>query len=66
LVIDKHHNEQRLDYLQARKILYMNEYNRLIRQLPEYKILLKHLQDEHNLLISEIDVSDKNKKRRIW
>lgn len=62
LLIDKDGNEQRLDYLSARKLLYVNEYMRLIRQLPQYTILLNYLKEGKNLLISEIDVPDKNKK----
>lgn len=43
LSIDKDGLETRLDYLSARKELYVKEYIRLIRALPEYNTLLNKL-----------------------
>lgn len=62
LLIDKHGNEEQLDYIKSRKILYVYEYMRLIRKLPAYKKLLSYINEGKNLLITEIDVPTKGKK----
>lgn len=62
LVIDKFGNETRMDYLTARKQLYVKEYTRLIKALPEYNNLLAKLKSGSNLMICEIDVPAKTKK----
>jgi hypothetical protein len=56
LCIDSSGNEQRLDYLQLRKQVYVKEYIRLIKKLPEYNTLLEKLRNGQNLMICEIDV----------
>lgn len=61
LLIDKDGNELRLDYLTARKQIYMNEYIRLIKQTTEYKLLLNYLYIGKNLLIGELDVPSNGK-----
>lgn len=61
LCIDKDGNESRLDYITTRKEIYVKEYIRLIKQLPEYKLLLDKLKNGKKLLICEIDVPALNK-----
>jgi hypothetical protein len=53
---DKYGNEKRLDYIDARKLIYVTEYVRLVRKTKEYKLLLDKLNKGINLLICEIDV----------
>lgn len=62
LLIDKDGNETRLDYLATRKQIYVREYIRLVKQLPEYNMLLNKLKNGQNIMICEIDVPAKNKK----
>ena len=62
LVIDKNNQEYRLDYLSMRKEVYMREYIRLIKMLPEYELLLGKLKNGQNIMICEMDVPAKNKK----
>lgn len=62
LVVEKDGKESRLNYIDARKQIYVTEYIRLVKQLPEYKILLYKLKSGTNLLISEIDVPANGKK----
>lgn len=45
-----------MDYLTARREIYIKEYIRLIKQLPEYLELLEMLKCGKNILICEIDV----------
>jgi hypothetical protein len=59
---DKYGKEERLDYIQARKMIYVNEYIRLVRKTKEYNILLEKLNKGINLMICEIDVPAKHKK----
>lgn len=62
LCIDKEGNEQRFDYISTRKELYLKEYIRLIKKLPEYTSLLDKLKNGKNIMICEVDVPAKNKK----
>lgn len=62
LVIDKENIETRLDYITARKEIYMKEYIRLVKQLPQYNILLEKLKNNKNVMLCEIDVPSKNKQ----
>ena len=62
LIIDKEGNQERLNYIQARKKLYVKEYKRLVRKLDEYEILLNKLKKGKNLLLCEIDVPSKGRK----
>jgi hypothetical protein len=62
LCIDKDGNENRLDYISSRKEIYVKEYIRLIKKLPEYLNLLNKLINGKNIMICEIDVPAKNKK----
>ena len=62
LCIDKNFDETRLDYISTRKNIYVKEYIRLIKKLPEYKKLLDKLKNGKNIMICEIDVPAKNKR----
>lgn len=62
LCIDKDGNETRMDYITSRKEIYVKEYIRLIKKLPEYTILLNKLKNNENIMICEVDVPAKNKK----
>jgi hypothetical protein len=62
LYIDKEGNEHRLDYIASRKQIYLKEYIRLIKQLPEYATLLDKLKHGKNIMICEIDVPSNDKK----
>lgn len=62
LCIDKDGNETRMDYITTRKEIYMKEYIRLVKKLPEYNKLLNKLKMNKNIMICEIDVPAKNKK----
>lgn len=53
--------DKRLNYIQSRKQIYVKEYVRLIRKLPEYQELLINLKSNINLLICEVDVPALNK-----
>jgi hypothetical protein len=59
LVIDAAGNETRLDYITARKLIYVAEYNRLIRRTSQYTTLLNMLRSGQNLLICEVDVPER-------
>jgi hypothetical protein len=62
LCINKEGTEQRFDYISTRKELYVKEYIRLIKVLPEYTKLLNKLKDGKNIMICEVDVPAKNKR----
>jgi hypothetical protein len=62
LYLDEKDEEHRLDYITSRKEIYVKEYIRLIKKLPEYKELLDKLENNKNIMICEIDVPSKNKK----
>lgn len=62
LCIDKEENEHRLDYITTRKQIYVKEYIRLIKELPEYKKLLDKLKNSENIMICEMDVPANNKR----
>lgn len=62
LCIDQEGNERRLDYIATRKEIYVREYMRLIKKLPEYAKLLDKLRCGKNIMICELDVPAKNKK----
>jgi hypothetical protein len=62
LCIDNDGNEIRMDYITTRKEIYVKEYIRLIKQLPEYYNLLNKLKRGENIMICEMDVPAKNKK----
>jgi len=62
LCIDKDGNETRLDYITTRKQIYLKEYIRLIKELPEYKNLLNKLKNGKNIMLCEIDVPSNDKK----
>lgn len=61
LYIDATGNECRLNYIEARKEIYMKEYIRLVKNLPEYEKLLNKLKMGENIMICEVDVPAKNK-----
>lgn len=54
--------EERLDYIQMRKRVYVQEYIRLVRKTDEYKDLLEMHKSGKNLMICEIDVPSQSKK----
>ena len=56
LVIDQDGTEKRLSYIEARKEIYVKEYCRLIRKLPEYNQLIQFLKQGKHLIICEVDV----------
>lgn len=58
LCIDEDGNETRLNHIQARKKLYVNEYSRLIRKLKQFRSLLELLKQGKTLVICETDVPD--------
>lgn len=53
---------RKLDYLQARREIYVKEYIRLIRKEKMYNNLLSRLKGGENLCLLEIDVPDVGKK----
>lgn len=61
LCIDENNQHTQYDYLSARRILYINEYIRLIKQLSEYQQLLEKLWSGENIMICEMDVPSQNK-----
>lgn len=58
LLIDENGNEKRLSYIEARKEIYIKEYCRLVRKLPEFNRLSRLLNEGKNLVICEVDVPD--------
>jgi len=62
LCVDKDGNETRMDYLTTRKQIYVKEYIRLIKNLPEYVKLLDKLKNGNNIMICEMDVPANGKK----
>lgn len=60
--IIRKNKEKRYNYLEARKKIYVKEYKRLIRKLNIYQELLQDLNNDINLCIVEVDVTDENKK----
>lgn len=56
LLIDKDGREERLDYIEARNRLYITEYCRLVRALPEFRELVEILKSGKTLIICEVDV----------
>jgi hypothetical protein len=62
LCIDKNGKEYKFDYITTRKEIYVKEFIRLIKKLPEYEKLLNKLKNNENLMICEMDVPSKNKK----
>lgn len=62
ICIDKNGNEKRFDYISTRKEIYMKEYIRLIKQLPEYNELLNKLKKGENIMLCEIDVPANGKR----
>ena len=61
LCIDQKGVESRLDYISTRKQIYVKEYIRLIKKLPEYNNLLDKLKNGKNIMICEMDVHANNK-----
>jgi hypothetical protein len=61
LCIDEEGTERRLDYVSLRKEIYVKEYIRLIKKLPEYETLLNKLKKGRNIMICEVDVPSKIK-----
>ena len=55
-------NIHKLGYIESRKRIYLQEYKRLVRQLPEYKELLQLLRTRQNICLYEIDVPAFGKK----
>lgn len=45
-----------------RKQIYVREYIRLVKKLPEYQTLLHKLKKGENIMICEMDVPAKNKR----
>lgn len=62
LCVDKDGNETRMDYLTTRKQIYVKEYIRLIKTLPEYVKLLNKLKKGENIMICEMDVPANGKR----
>jgi len=62
LCVDKDGNEIRMDYLTTRKQIYVKEYIRLIKTLPEYVKLLNKLKKGENIMICEMDVPANGKR----
>lgn len=62
LLIKKDKTQERLNYLDARKHIYVKEYMRLIKKLPEYKKLLDIMKSGKDICIFEIDVPSIGKK----
>ena len=62
LAIDKNGNQTRMDYITARKQIYVKEFMRLIRAVPEYTVLLNKLRNGQNLMLCEVDVPAPGKK----
>jgi hypothetical protein len=59
LLLKSDGTEERLGYIEARKKIYIDEYCRLIRKLPEYAELREtFLNDNKTLIICETDVPD--------
>lgn len=58
LFVDKNGVEERLDYIDARKKIYIAEYCRLVKALPEFNELKNYLKEDKTLIICEIDVPD--------
>ena len=56
------YEERRYNYIEARKDIYMKEYIRLIRKLPIYQELLIKVKNGQNILITEVDLPELNKK----
>ena len=57
LLQTKDGSNERLDYITARKRIYVQEYGRLVRQLPEFWDLCEIVcEDGKNLVICEVDV----------
>ena len=48
-------NPTRLDYVQARRRIYLPQYGRLVKLYPEYQELKQRLANGENLLIIEVD-----------
>ena len=55
---DDRQNWMFLDYIQARKKIYCNEYRRLSQHLPKFQELKQRLLNGENLLIVEVDGPD--------
>ncbi len=47
--------DQRLDYIAARKLIYVPEYTRLVRRQPLFHELVERVKGGENLLIIEVD-----------
>jgi hypothetical protein len=62
LCIDSNGNETKMDYITARKKMYVREYIRLVKQLPEYASLLSKLKAGKNIMLCELDVPATGKK----
>lgn len=62
LLIKNDGTQERLTYVEARKRVYVKEYIRLIRQMPEYRELLDLVANGIDICILEIDVPAPNKK----
>ena len=54
-----------MDYLTTRKQIYVKEYIRLIKNLPEYVKLLNKLKKGENIMICEMDVPANGKKENM-
>lgn len=55
-------NQTRLDYIAARKRIYVQEYGRLVREHDEFWDLVELVQDGKNLVICELDVPSECKQ----
>jgi len=62
LLVKKDGTQEKLNYLEARKQLYCNEYMRLVRTKSSYKKLLNMLLEGKKLCIFEVDVPAVTKK----
>lgn len=52
----------RFDYIEGRKLIYVPEYKRLVRQLPQYHQLLDDLRRGVQICITEVDLPAVGKK----
>lgn len=61
LLINEKVEQTRMNYITTRKRVYMQEYVRLVKQLPQYAVLLKKL-STGNIMLCEVDVPANHKK----
>jgi hypothetical protein len=55
-IIDRLENKNNLNYFSTQKEIYVKEYIKLIKKLPEYTKLLNKIKNNKNIMICEINV----------